>query len=51
MNPKEIFKTALDVHEGEPVLISGEREHLPYIVEMVDYLYSILLKYIEELCE
>ena len=40
MNPKEIFKTALDVHEGEPVLISGEREHLPYIVEMVDYLYS-----------
>ena len=40
MNPEEIFKTALDVHEGEPVLISGEREHLPYIVEMVDYLYS-----------
>lgn len=40
MNPQEIFKTALDIHEGEPVLISGEREHLPYIVDMVDYLYS-----------
>ena len=40
IKPEEIFKTALDIHEGEPVLISGEREHLPYIVEMVDYLYS-----------
>lgn len=40
INPEEIFKTALDIHEGQPVLISGEREHLPYIVEMVDYLYS-----------
>lgn len=40
INPEEIFKTALDVHEGEPVLIYGEREHLPYIVDMVDYLYS-----------
>lgn len=40
MNPEEIFKTALDVHKGQPVIINGEREHLPYIVEMVDYLYS-----------
>ncbi len=40
MKPEEIFKTALDIHEGEPVLIDGEREHLPYIIDMVDYLYS-----------
>ena len=40
IKPEEIFKTALDIHEGEPVLINGEREHLPFIVNMVDYLYS-----------
>ena len=40
MNPEEIFKTALDTHKGEPVLINAEREHLPFVVDMVDYLYS-----------
>ncbi|MCM1264584.1 MAG: aminopeptidase [Candidatus Gastranaerophilales bacterium] len=40
INPEEIFKTALDIHKGQPIMISGEREHLPYIIDMVDYLYS-----------
>lgn len=40
LNPKEIFKTALDIHEGEPVIIKGEREHLPQIVKLVEWLYS-----------
>lgn len=40
LNPEELFKTALDTHEGEPVVIRGEREHLPQIVNLVDWLYS-----------
>lgn len=40
LNPEELFKTALDMHEGEPVIIRGEREHLPHIIKMVDWLYS-----------
>jgi len=39
-DPEEIFKTAMDVHEGEPVLIRGEREHLPQIIRFADWLYS-----------
>lgn len=40
MNPEEIFKTALDIHVGQPVHIQGAREHLPYILKLVEYLYS-----------
>lgn len=40
LDPVEIFKTALDIREGQPVYISGEREHLPQIVKLVDWLYS-----------
>jgi len=40
LNPEEIFKSALDMHEGEPMYIRGEREHLPQIIKLVDYLYS-----------
>ncbi|GEM_PF-1334503 len=40
ISPKEVFKDALDVKEGQPVTIRGEREHLPIIEKLVDYLYS-----------
>ena len=40
LNPEELFKTALDMKEGEPAIIRGEREHLPQIIKLVDYLYS-----------
>src|SRR5574344_2168124 len=39
-SPEEICNTALDLHKGEPVAIFAEREHLPYVVKLVDYLYS-----------
>lgn len=40
LNPKEIFKSAMDIREGQPVYISGVREHLPQIVKLVDWLYG-----------
>ena len=40
INPEEIFKTAMDIHPGQPVYITGEREHLPYILKLVKYLYT-----------
>lgn len=40
-NPEEILKTALDMHEGEPIVIKCSREHLPKVTELMDYLYSI----------
>lgn len=40
INPEEIFKTALDIHKGQPVFIKAEREQLPYVLKLVEYLYS-----------
>jgi len=40
IKPQEIFQEALDIHKEQPVYIYAEREHLPYVVEMVDWLYS-----------
>lgn len=40
INPKEIFKDALDIHEGQPVSITAEREHMPFVEKLVEYLYS-----------
>lgn len=40
LNPEELFKTALDMHEGQPILIRGHREHFPEIIKLVDYLYG-----------
>lgn len=40
VNPKEVLKDALDIHNGQPVFIKGEREHLPLIVKLVDYIYG-----------
>ena len=39
-DPKEIIKDAMDIHKGQPVFIKGEREHLPLIVKLADYLYG-----------
>ena len=38
--PKEILKDAMDIHKGQPVFIKGEREHLPLIVKLAEYLYG-----------
>lgn len=40
INPKEVFKDALDIREGQPVSIYAEREHLPIVEKLVDYLYG-----------
>ena len=40
INPEEVLKYALDIHKGQPLFIYGEREHLPYITEMVEWLYA-----------
>ena len=40
IKPEEIFKDALDIKKGQPVRIRGEREHLPLIVKLADWLYS-----------
>ena len=40
INPKEVLKDAMDIHKGQPVFLYGEREHLPYIVELADWLFS-----------
>ncbi len=40
INPQEIFNHAMDLHKGQPVYIYAEREHLPYIVELTEWLYS-----------
>ena len=40
ISPKEVFKDALDVREGQPVSIYAEREHLPIVEKLVDYLYG-----------
>lgn len=40
IDPKEILKSALDVHQGEPVSLNGQREHLPRLLKLADWLYS-----------
>lgn len=40
INPEEVLVQALDIHKGQPVSIYGEREHLPYITELVEWLYA-----------
>lgn len=40
INPKEIFKEALDLKQGQSIVITAEREHLPFVEKLVDYLYS-----------
>lgn len=40
VNPQEILKNALDIHKGQPVFIKGEREHLPLIEKLVDFIYG-----------
>lgn len=39
ISPREVFKDALDIREGQPVYIYAEREHLPIVEKLVDYLY------------
>lgn len=40
IDPKEVLKDALDVKEGQAVRIRGEREHLPIMLELAEWLYS-----------
>lgn len=40
VSPEEILKSALDIHKGQPIYIKGEREHLPLITKIVDYMYG-----------
>jgi len=40
LDSEEILKTALDLHPGEPIAISGQREHLPQITKLMKYLYT-----------
>ena len=40
ISPKEILKDALDMHEGQPLAIRCEREHLPMVEKLVDWAYS-----------
>lgn len=40
INPKEIFKDILDIHDGQPVRIVAEREHLPLVKKLMQYLFS-----------
>lgn len=40
LNPKEILIDALDMKKGQPAVIIAEREHLPFIKKIVNFLYS-----------
>ncbi len=40
LDPVEIFQTVLNIREGQTVLINAEREHLPRIIKLVEYLYA-----------
>ncbi|MBQ8634985.1 aminopeptidase, partial [bacterium] len=40
LNPKEILIDALDMKKGQPAVIFAEREHLPFIKKIVNFLYS-----------
>jgi aminopeptidase len=39
-NPKEILIDALDMKKGQPAVIFAEREHLPFIKNLVNFLFS-----------
>jgi len=38
-NPKEVLVDALDMKKGQPVVIFGEREHIPFIKRLLNFLY------------
>lgn len=40
LDPEEIFKVGLDIHEGQPAYISCQREQLPKVTKLVEWLYS-----------
>ena len=40
INPKEIFKEALDLHKGQAVQIIAEREQIPIVKKLMQYLFS-----------
>lgn len=40
LDPGEIFKTILDMHEGESAYIQCQREHMPKVIKLVEWLYS-----------
>lgn len=40
IDPHEVLVDALDVHKGQPVTVNGEREHLPFIIKLVEFLYA-----------
>ena len=40
INPKEIFKEALDLHKGQAVQIIAEREQIPIVKKLMQYLFA-----------
>ena len=40
VNPKEIFESALDLHKSQTVQIVAEREHLPIVKKLMQYLFA-----------
>lgn len=40
INPKEIFEEALDLHKGQVVQIIAEREQIPIVKKLMQYLFS-----------
>lgn len=40
LNPKEVLIDALDMKKGQPVVIFAEREHVPFIKKLLNFLYS-----------
>lgn len=40
LNPKEILVDALDMKKGQPIVIFAEREHVPFIKKILNFLYS-----------
>lgn len=40
INPEEIFKEGLDLKKDQSIVIFAEREHLPFVTKLMDYLYS-----------
>ena len=40
INPKEIFKEALDLHKGQAVQIIAEREQIPIVKKLMQYLFT-----------
>ncbi|MBE7711426.1 MAG: aminopeptidase [Cyanobacteria bacterium SIG31] len=40
INPKEIFEEALDLHKGQAVQIIAEREQIPIVKKLMQYLFA-----------